>query len=136
MLTRIIGMTSLGWGVAAFLVSSSIPIPPEASSTINSGVNITVVGLFAGWLVSSGLVKLGMILHHRWTRAATISTLLFIFALLNVGALTRITTSTPAPTEGLPYVLLSSWLSSWFWIDAFCVFSALFGWIARRRQLS
>lgn len=137
MLMRVVGIASLGWGVIALIVSSTAPVSPEAATMVHSGVNTTIAGMFIGWLVSSGLVKLGMILRRQWIRIATISTVLFIFLVLNVGALTSASsaaTSTAPPPLDLSYALLSSWFGSWFWVDALLVFSAFFTWLARKRH--
>ena len=134
---RVVGIASLGWGVIALIVSSTVPVSPDAATAIHSSVDATIVGMFAGWLVSSGLVKLGMILRRGWVRIATISTVLFVFLVLNVGALTNTgsaAASTAPPPLDLSYAFLSSWFGSWFWIDAMIVLSAFFAWVARKRH--
>jgi len=122
MFWRIIGIVSLIWGAVAFFILSTTSLPTSPEVNIQKSVEFTIYILSVGWLISSTLVKVGLILNRRWIKVSLFSCVCFIFMLLNMGLIQKgLTQQLPTPPETpsslYPYNIVAIWFVSWFWID-------------------
>ena len=122
MFWRIIGIVSLIWGAVAFFILSTTSLPTSPEVNIQKSVEFTIYILSVGWLISSTLVKVGLILNRRWIKVSLFSCVCFIFMLLNMGLIQKgLTQQLPTPPETpsslYPYNIVAVWFVSWFWID-------------------
>lgn len=134
MLWRIVGAGSLVWGGVVFYILSTTPLPSSNNINIYPNLEFTISILSLVWLISSSLVKVGMILKRRWTRVSIISCLSFIFLLINMGLLQasiqdKVVTPENSP---YPYNLIASWFISWFWIDLFLIMTSFMDWMRKK----
>jgi len=122
MFWRIIGIVSLIWGAVAFFILSTTSLPTSPEVNIQKSVEFTIYILSVSWLISSILVKVGLILNRRWIKVSLFSCVCFIFMLLNMGLIQKgLPQQLPAPPETpsslYPYNIVAVWFVSWFWID-------------------
>ena len=86
MFWRILGIVSLAWGILVFFILSTTPLPgSQPQVTISPSAEFTIYILSFSWLISSSLVKVGLILKRHWVRVSIISCVCFIFLLINMG---------------------------------------------------
>jgi len=122
---------SLGWGGVVFYLLSTAPFQIGENIPVDPGVEFAINVLSIGWLIASSLVKVGLILKRRWIKVSIISCLCFIFLMMNVGlmqakmneSISSLQVQTPPPSS--LYLLTATWFTSWFWIDAFLIFTYL-----------
>lgn len=130
---RIIGVGALALGAVAFYVLSTTPLPPSPDISIPKAVEFTIYLLSISWLISSTLVKIGLIFNKQWTKLSILSCVCFIFMLINMGLIqTSLVKQIAPPQEELspyPYSLISGWLVSWFWIDIMVIMST---WLKKK----
>jgi len=138
MLWRIIGIATLVWGVIVFYILSVTPPPSSENIILSPSLEFTVYTLSIGWLITSSLVKIGLILKKRWIKVSIISCIFFIFLLINMGLMqASIQNKTPLPetsSSSYPYILVASWFVSWFWVDTFLLFICFMEWIVKRKM--
>jgi len=137
MFWRIIGIVSLIWGAVAFFILSTTSLPVSPEVNIQKSVEFTIYILSVSWLISSILVKVGLILNRRWIKVSLFSCVCFIFMLLNMGLIQKgISQQLPAPPETpsslYPYNIVAIWFVSWFWIDLTVLMIA---WMRRKFNL-
>lgn len=139
MFWRIIGIGALAWGIIVFFILSTTPLPSQSSQMpVSTSAEFTIYVLSLGWLVSSSLVKVGLILKKRWVRVSIVASVFFIFLLINMGVVqAQMGGDIPKPegAPGYPYNLIASWFISWFWVDTLIIMTAIMEWI-RQKQLS
>jgi len=140
MLWRVIGAGSLVWGGIVFYILSTTPLPSHPNINIPAYPNLefTISTLSVVWLISSSLVKIGMILKKNWTRVSIISCLCFVFLLINMGIIQANIQSDKmvSPNNNpYPYNLIAAWLVSWFWIDLFLIMISFMNWIRKKWNL-
>ncbi len=138
MFWRILGIVSLAWGILVFFILSTTPLPgSQPQVTISPSAEFTIYILSFSWLISSSLVKVGLILKRHWVRVSIISCVCFIFLLINMGLVQAQIgdISPPSKTPGYPYNLVVGWFVSWFWIDTLLIMIALMEWIRKRQML-
>ncbi len=117
---RIIGIGSLVWGVIAFYILNTTPLPPSPEVSLPGSLELAIYFLSTGWLISSTLVKIGLTLNRRWIKLSVFSCICFIFMLLHMGLTQAYLANrmpTSEPPSSYPYNLVSTWFVSWFWID-------------------
>ena len=122
MFWRIIGIVSLIWGAVAFFILSTASLPASPEVNIQKSLEFTIYILSVGWLISSILVKVGLILNRRWIKVSLFSCVCFMFMLLNMGLIQKgLTQQLPVPPETssslYPYNIVAIWFVGWFWID-------------------
>jgi len=133
MIWKIVGIGSLVWGAIAFYILSTTPLPASPEVSLPGSLEFTIYLLSLGWLISSALVKVGLILNKRWVKLSIVSCICFIFMLIHMG-LTQayLANKIPAPeppSSPYPYNFVSAWFVSWFWID---LFVAAITWMERK----
>ena len=121
MITRILGAGSLLWGVVVFSLLSAATLPPSVQVSLSKSVEFGIFLLSMVWLISSLLVKVGLILRKKWLKVSIISCLCFVLLMINMGL---IQASFSAETAGMPdpsllrlFSLVALWFVSWFCID-------------------
>jgi len=130
---RIIGVSSLVLGAVAFYILSTTPLPSSPDISIPKTVEFTIYLLSIGWLISSTLVKIGLIFNKLWVRLSVLSCICFVFMLINMGLIQAgLAKEIPPPQEQsspYPYNFVSLWWVSWFWIDMMVIISA---WLKKK----
>jgi len=133
MITRILGVGALIWGIVVFILLNTVNLTPSPQIFLSKSVEFGVSLLSITWLISSSLVKIGLILGKKWLKVSIISCLCFILMIINIGV---IQASFPPETSRLPdpsllrlFNLVSLWFISWFWIDLLVIGLV---WIERR----
>jgi len=133
MITRILGVGALGWGIIIFFLLSTATIPSSPQISLPKSVEFGISFLSIVWLVSSLLVKIGLVLGKKWLKVSIISCLCFILMIINIGLIQASfppeTSSPPDPSLLRLFNLVSLWFISWFWIDLLVIGLV---WIERR----
>ena len=96
-------------------------------------MEFTIYLLSIGWLISSVLVKIGLIFNKQWVKLSVLSCVCFVFMLINMGLIqASLVKEIPPPQEPsspYPYSFVSGWWVSWFWIDVMVIISA---WLKKK----
>ena len=120
------------WGVIVFFLLSAATLPPSAQVSLSKSVEFSIFLLSIVWLVSSLLVKVGLILEKRWLKVSIISCLSFILLMVNMGLIRTSfspeTSGTLDPSLSRLFNLVAIWFTSWFCIDLLVI---LLSWTAR-----
>ncbi len=130
---RIIGVGSLALGAIAFYILSTTPLPPSPDISVSKIMEFTIYLLSIGWLISSALVKIGLIFNKQWVKLSVFSCVCFVFMLINMGliqaSLAREIPLPQEPSSPYPYSFVSGWWVGWFWIDIMVIISA---WLKKK----
>jgi len=133
MITRILGAGALVGGIIIFFLLSTATFPLSPQISLPKSVEFGVSFLSIAWLISSLLVKIGLILGKRWLKVSIISCLCFILMIINIGLVQASfpseISSSPDPSLLRLFNLVSLWFVSWFWIDLLVI---VLIWIERR----
>lgn len=133
MIMRILGAGALTWGIIVFLLLSTATLPSSPQMSLPGSVEFGLSFLSIVWLISSLLVKVGLIMGKKLFKVSIISCLCFVMMLINMGL---VQASFSPETSDLPnsstlslFNLVALWFVSWLWIDLLVI---ILGWRERR----
>ena len=132
---RIVGGGSLIWGIVIFFLLGTATLPPSSQISLPGSVEFGISFLSIIWLISSLLVKVGLIMRKKLFKVSIVSCLCFVMILINMGFvhanLSAQTPDLPDASSLLIYNLVAFWFASWLWIDLLII---ILGWWERRAK--